>query len=101
MGFPDRCPPPAVYPELKGQMDRTRLVVLAGEVGGWWSEECREFLRPRPVESPGICARDLARCGGTGRRLSWLAARPKLLPSRCWSAGAGWDPMVTILSPPR
>ena len=33
-----------VYPELTGAMGRTRLVVLAGEVGGWWSEESREFL---------------------------------------------------------
>ena len=33
-----------VYPEFTGQSGRTRLVVLAGEVRGRWSEECREFL---------------------------------------------------------
>ena len=33
-----------VYPELTSQRGRTRLVVLAWEVGGRWSEECREFL---------------------------------------------------------
>ena len=30
-----------VHPELTGQMGRTRLVVLADEVAGRWSEECR------------------------------------------------------------
>ena len=33
-----------VYPEFTGEMGRTRLMVLAGEVGGRWSEESREFL---------------------------------------------------------
>ena len=32
------------YPELVGQRARTRLVVLAGEVGGRWSGETRSFL---------------------------------------------------------
>ena len=34
----------ARYPELAGQHGRARLVVLASEVGGRWSEECRQFL---------------------------------------------------------
>ena len=33
------------YPELTGQFGRARLVVLAGEVGGRWSEETQAFLR--------------------------------------------------------
>ena len=33
------------YPELSGQFGRSRLVVLACEVGGQWSEETRDFLR--------------------------------------------------------
>ena len=33
-----------VCPELTSQRGRTRLVVLAKEVGSRWSEECREFL---------------------------------------------------------
>ena len=32
------------YPELVGPRRRARLVVLAGEVGGRWSEETRRFL---------------------------------------------------------
>ena len=32
------------YPELAGQHGRTKLVVLASEVGGRWSEVCRQFL---------------------------------------------------------
>ena len=34
----------ARFPELAGQHGRARLVVLASEVGGRWSEECRQFL---------------------------------------------------------
>ena len=33
------------YPELTGQFGSARLVVLAGEVGGRWSEETQAFLR--------------------------------------------------------
>ena len=33
------------YPELSGQFGRARLVVLACEVGGRWSDETRDFLR--------------------------------------------------------
>ena len=32
------------YPELSGPRSRARLVVLAGEIGGRWSEETRRFL---------------------------------------------------------
>ena len=34
------------YPELLGRRARARLVVLAVEVGGRWSEEARSFLSP-------------------------------------------------------
>ena len=33
------------YPELSGEGGRARLVVLAAEVGGRWSEETAQFLR--------------------------------------------------------
>ena len=33
------------FPELTGQFGRARLVVLAGEVGGRWSDEIQAFLR--------------------------------------------------------
>ena len=51
-----------VYPVLTGEMGRTRLVVLAGEVGGHWSEESREFLnqlakaKARREPRPGVAA---------------------------------------------
>ena len=32
-------------PELTGEVGRARLVVLATEVGGCWSEETQVFLR--------------------------------------------------------
>ena len=32
------------HPELMGPRRRARLVVLAGETGGRWSEETRRFL---------------------------------------------------------
>ena len=37
-----------VCPELTGEMRHTRLVVLAREVGGRWSEESCEFLNQLP-----------------------------------------------------
>ena len=47
------------YPELTGQFGRTRLVVLAGEVAGRWSEESRDFL------SQLAKAKEHAELGGT------------------------------------
>ena len=35
----------ATYPELSGEGGRARLVVLAAEVGGRWSQEASIFLR--------------------------------------------------------
>ena len=35
----------STYPELSGEGGRARLVVLAAEVGGRWSEETAQFLR--------------------------------------------------------
>ena len=35
------------YPELSGNHGRARLVVLAAEIGGRWSEDPRAFVRPR------------------------------------------------------
>ena len=42
----------ARYPELAGDRGRARLVVLAGEVGGRFSDETAQFLRG-VSESPG------------------------------------------------
>ena len=42
---PARTRKERTYPELTGQFGRARLVVLAGEVGGRWSDETQAFLR--------------------------------------------------------
>ena len=59
------------YPELTGENGRTRLVVLAAEVGGRWSGETAEFLcvlaKARAQSVP------LNRC--VVGVLSWLAAQ--------------------------
>ena len=79
------CPPrkERVHPELTGEMGRTRLVVLAGEVGGRWSEESREFLnqlaKAKARREPRHLRAGRARCGGTDGHLSWLAARRQSL----------------------
>ena len=47
-----------IYPELIGPHARARLVVLAGEVGGRWSDETRSFLcqlaRAKALSEPSI-----------------------------------------------
>ena len=46
------------YPELNGAGGRARLVVLAAEVGGRWSDETAQFLRAlakhRAQGAPGV-----------------------------------------------
>ena len=48
----------ATYPELSGEGGRTRLVVLAAEVGGRWSAETAQFLtalaKARAQEVPSV-----------------------------------------------
>ena len=48
------------YPELSGEGGRARLVVLAAEVGGRWSQETTDFLnamaKTRAQESPTVLA---------------------------------------------
>ena len=41
------------YPELTGQGGRARLVVLAGETGGRWSNETASFLLRWHMPNPG------------------------------------------------
>ena len=37
--------PERIHPELVGRRARARLVVLAGEIGGRWSDETNTFVR--------------------------------------------------------
>ena len=43
------------YPELSGEGGRARLVVLAAEVGGRWSEETARWPMPRPRLPVSFC----------------------------------------------
>ena len=90
------------------QRSTTQSSQARGAAHGLWSWPGKwEAGGPRNVMSSStswrrpICARGLARCGGTDGRLSWLAALPKPLPFLCWSTGAVWVPMVTLHSPLR
>ena len=40
-----RCRKVRSYPELSGERGRAKLVVLAGEIGGRFSEETQTFIR--------------------------------------------------------
>ena len=55
-------------PELLGDQGRARLVVLASEVGGRWSEESREFLRQLAKAK----ARNAPRAMRSRVRVAWL-----------------------------
>ena len=69
------------YLELSGQFGRTKLVVLAAEVAGRWSEECRSFLSQLAKakvrgEAPHLRARARqAWCSRWGTMLACSAAR--------------------------
>ena len=63
------------YPELAGEGGRARLVVLAAEVGGRWSEETAEFLSSLSWAKVRELPEDLQRDG----RKSWLRRWKKLL----------------------
>ena len=72
------------YPELTGEGGGPRLVVLAAELGGGWSEETALFLgalakaRARAQESPQFSqSRALLACGlARSLTLSLLEQRP-------------------------
>ena len=72
------------HPELTGQFGRTRLVVLAGEVGGKWSDEKQAFLRQLATEL-GLNRPQQARA-----RAAWLKRWRTILVCsqgvrrRCW-----------------
>ena len=70
------------YPELVGPRARARLVVLAGEIGGRWSEETRTFIglfaKAKSREVPRVLQKRV--------ELSWWFRRGSLLA--CASARA-------------
>ena len=85
--------------ELVGPPSRAKLVVLAGEVGGRWSEETVTFLRlvaAAHARSESALLRRRAeqgwrmRWGGEG---CWLAPPPVPLLLPCWNSPPMWVEM--------
>ena len=74
---------PRTHPELIGPRTRSRLVVLAGEVGGRWSMK-RAWPKRGPVLNPPSCARELNLLGGSGGQHSWHVLLDVLLPRMWW-----------------
>ena len=78
------------YPELSGQFGRTKLVVLAAEVAGRWSEECRSFLSQLAKakvrgEAPHLRARARqAWYSRWGTMLACSGGHGRLWPNRLW-----------------
>ena len=86
------------YPELSSQFGRARLLVLACEVGGRWSDETRDFLRhlakakargqPFPVQRRAEAEwllrwRVLTACSAKAFALSLLEARSCVSSDGC------------------
>ena len=80
------------YHQLVRERCKARLVVLAGEVGGRWSEETRYFLnqlaRGKVRHEPAILRQEVqhARSGGP----SHVAVPPRPSPRRCLSCVEVW-----------
>ena len=75
--------------ELSGQQGRTRLVVLAAEVGGRWSQESVRFLvqlaKAKVRHEPKVMRVSVSALGSGGGGVCWLAQPPKLSPCHCWN----------------
>ena len=87
-----------VYLELTGQLSRTRLVVLAGEVAGRWSEDCREFFDQlaKTKAKAGASAFARSRSPGVAPQVGvflTLQCGQSFCPLHMLSVGAGWGPI--------
>ena len=93
------------YPELSGQFGRTKLVVLAAEVAGRWSEECRSFLSQlakAKVRGEVSHLRARARqawCSRWGTMLACSAARAVALSLLGRRGGQGSDGLMSWRMP--
>ena len=85
----DRARKERTYPELAGEGGRARLVVLAAEVGGRWSNEDSQFVRPlawakrRVLQSPPKPKWHTHGIGDGGN--FWHAQLRSRSRTRCWS----------------
>ena len=80
------------YPELVGDSQRAKLVVLVGEIGGRFSEETHTFIRllARFAPSQSRCAFVFANLGCSDWGLFWFVPLPGRLRLRCWIVGTTW-----------
>ena len=76
------------YPELSGRFGRARLVVLACEVGGRWSEETNNFL----LQLAKAKARGVPQPLKTSAKQSWLMRWRSILA--CAAAKAFAQPLL-------
>ena len=80
------------YPELVHPRARARLVVIAGEVAGRWSDETRRFIgllaRARARNETKLMRRRVEQAGGSGGGLCCLALLPEPLQLPCWACDA-------------
>ena len=74
------------YPELVGARSRTRLVVLASEVGGRWSVEASPFVsRHGRARKSHCCGSELNKLRGCGGVQSWLVHPVGQSQNPCWA----------------
>ena len=77
------------YLELVGTHSRAKLVVMAVEVGGRWSEETRAFLsqvaKARSRSEEPLTHRRAEQAWRLRWSASWRAQRPRQWPLRCWT----------------
>ena len=80
------------YPELSGEGGRARLVVLAAEVGGRWSDEARTFLGVTCKGQNQVCTSPVAAQSGqhgfTGGDVSLNALLLAVSPCPCSTLSA-------------
>ena len=99
-----RCRKERIYPELTGQFGRTRLVVLAGEVAGRWSEESRDFLSQLAraksgARTPPFAGQSTPSLAAQVGGRSWFAVFRKLLPCGSWNAEEVQEWIVSLRQP--
>ena len=77
------------YPELVGPRSRAKLIVLAVEVGGRWSEQTRVFLsqlaRARARQEIPLMRRRAEQAWACVGVACWRAQLRRRWPPRCWT----------------
>ena len=84
------------YPELTGEQGRARLVVLACETGGRWSEDAQSFLRHLARARARSEPREMQLAARRAWLRRWCTAlaclrRSGRLRRPCWSAEEAWE----------